>query len=331
MKQVVLKHALTDKPVAADFKLIDVAVPECPDKGVLVRVKHISLDPYVGTRLRGQHMGEPAPEPGSGLVPGAVVGEVIESRSEHFGVGDHVHSMEGGWVETAALSSCDCQKIDPDSAPLDAYIGVLGMPGLTAWAGVTQLADVKAGETFMVDAASGPVGATAAQIAKVRGAARTVGIAGGPEKCALATDRFGFDACLDYKADGWENGLADALPRGLDVHFENVGDAMLALAMQKLNLYGRVVLCGLAGHYHGGPPAMTSVGMIVGKRAQMMGLVVYDYYDRWDEFRAEIAPHVKSGAIAYVHDEVHGLNNASALMERLVRGRNVGKAVVTLP
>ncbi|MGB6229907.1 MAG: zinc-binding dehydrogenase, partial [Litorimonas sp.] len=169
-----------------------------------------------------------------------------------------------------------------------------------------------------------------AQIARVRGAARTVGIAGGPEKCALATDTFGFDACLDYKSEGWTDGLADALPRGVDVHFENVGDEMLALAMSHLNLYGRVVLCGLAAHYHGGPPAMTSVGMIVGKRAQLMGLVVYDYYDRWDAFRGEIAPHVKSGAIRYVHDEVHGLEQAGALMERLVRGKNVGKAVVTL-
>ncbi|MGB6229373.1 MAG: hypothetical protein WBF53_04510, partial [Litorimonas sp.] len=166
MKQVVLKHALTDKPVAADFEPIDADAPACPDKGMVVRVKHISLDPYVGTRLRGQHMGEPAPEPGQGLIPGAVVGEVIESRSDILKVGDWVHSMEGGWAEQVALVSCDCQKIDPDAAPLDAYIGVLGMPGLTAWAGVTQLAGIKTGESFLVDAASGPVGATAAQIAR---------------------------------------------------------------------------------------------------------------------------------------------------------------------
>ena len=330
MKQAVLKHALTDKPAASDFELIEVDVPKCPEGGILLQVKHISLDPYVGTRLRGQHMGEAAPEPGKGIIPGAVVGEVIESRSDTFKKGDFVHSMEGGWVEVAAIPADHCQKIDPDAAPLNAYIGVLGMPGLTAWAGVTQLAKIKDGETFMVDAASGPVGATAAQIAKTRGATRTVGIAGGPEKCALATDTFGFDACLDYKQEGWTDQLANALPEGLDVHFENVGDQMLGLAMQNLNLYGRVVLCGLAGHYHGGPPAMTSVGMIVGKRAQMLGLVVYDYYNRWDEFRAEVAPHVKSGAIAYVHDEVHGLENAGALMERLVRGKNVGKAVVSL-
>lgn len=330
MKQVVLKHALSDKPTAEDFTLIDVDRPACPDGGILAQVKYISLDPYVGTRLRGQHMGEAAPEPGSGMIPGAVVAEVIESRSSKASTGDFIHSMEGGWVEIIALHDADYQVVDADAAPLDAYVGVLGMPGLTAWAGVTQLAKVKDGDSFMVDAASGPVGATAAQIARVRGAARTVGIAGGPEKCRLAEETFGFDRCLDYKADGWADQLPQALPDGLDVHFENVGDQMLGLAMQNLNLYGRVVLCGLAAHYHGGPPAMTSVGMIVGKRANVMGLVVYDYYDRWDDFRTEIAPHVKSGNIRYVHDEVEGLAAAGGLMERLVRGQNVGKAVVKL-
>jgi len=330
MKKIVLKHAMTDKPKAGDFEMIDVAAPNCPDGGILAQVKYISLDPYVGTRLRGQHMGEAAPEPGKGMIPGAVVAEVIESQSGKVKKGQFIHAMDGGWVETVALTDDQFQVVDPDAAPLDAYVGVLGMPGLTAWAGVTQLAKVKAGDTFMVDAASGPVGATAAQIAKVRGAARTVGIAGGPDKCALAEETFGFDTCLDYKTDGWTDQLGAALPDGLDVHFENVGDEMLGLAMQRLNLYGRVVLCGLAAHYHGGPPAMTSVGMIVGKRAQVMGLVVYDYYDRWDAFRSEIAPHVKSGAVRYVHDEVEGLAEAGGLMERLVAGKNFGKAVVKL-
>lgn len=330
MKQVVLKHALTDKPTAADFELIDSAAPECPEGGILAQIRYISLDPYVGTRLRGQHMGEAPPEPGKGLIPGAIVAEVIESRSEKANKGDFIHAMDGGWTETVALHDDQFQIIDANAAPLESYIGVLGMPGLTAWSGVTQLARIQSGETFLVDAASGPVGATAAQIAKVRGASRTIGIAGGPEKCRLAEETFGFDSCLDYKSDDWEAGLADAAPNGIDVHFENVGDAMLALAMKHLNLYGRVVLCGLAAHYHGGPPAMTSVGMIVGKRAQMMGLVVYDFYSRWDEFRADVAPHVKSGAIRYVHDEVEGLSEAGGLMERLVSGKNVGKAVVKL-
>lgn len=330
MKQAVLRHALTDKPTAADFALIDVAAPECPDGGILAQVRYISLDPYVGTRLRGQHMGEAAPEPGAGLIPGAVVAEVIESRSDKAKPGQFIHAMDGGWVEAVALSNAQFQVVDPDAAPLESYVGVLGMPGLTAWAGVTQLARIKSGDTFMVDAASGPVGATAAQIARTRGAGRTIGIAGGPEKCSLAVTRFGFDRCLDYKSDGWTDQLADALPDGLDVHFENVGDQMLGIAMQHLNLYGRVVLCGLAAHYHGGPAAMTSVGIIIGKRAQVSGLVVYDFYNRWDEFRAEVAPHVKSGAIAYIHDQVDGLAGAGGLMERLVRGQNVGKAVVKL-
>lgn len=330
MKQVVLKHALTDKPKAKDFELIDIDTPNCPDGGILAEILYISLDPYVGTRLRGQHMGEAAPTPGSGLIPGAIVAEVVESRSSKVHKGQFIHAMDGGWTERVALYDDQYQVIDPKAAPLDAYVGVLGMPGLTAWSGVTQLARIQEGETFLVDAASGPVGATAAQIAKVRGAARTIGIAGGPQKCKLAEETFGYDRCLDYKSEGWENELASAAPNGIDVHFENVGDKILGLAMQHLNLYGRVVLCGLAGHYHGGAPAMTSVGMIVGKRAQMMGLVVYDYYDRWDKFRAQIAPHVKSGKIAYVHDEVEGLAQAGGLMERLVSGKNVGKAVVKL-
>lgn len=330
MKQVVLKHALTDKPKAKDFELINIDTPDCPDGGILGEVKYISLDPYVGTRLRGQHMGEAAPKPRSGLIPGAIVAEVVESQSAKARKGQFIHAMDGGWTERVALYDDQYQVIDPEAAPLDAYIGVLGMPGLTAWSGVTQLARIQEGETFLVDAASGPVGATAAQIARVRGAARTVGIAGGPEKCKLAEDTFGFDCCLDYKISEWETELASAAPSGIDVHFENVGDQMLSLAMQHLNLYGRVVLCGLAAHYHGGPPAMTSVGMIVGKRAQMMGLVVYDYYDRWDRFRAEIAPHVQSGRLAYVHDEVDGLAKAGGLMERLVGGKNFGKAVVKL-
>lgn len=330
MKQAVLKHALTDKPKAKDFELIDRDTPACPEGGVLADVRYISLDPYVGTRLRGQHMGEAPPEPGVGLIPGGVVAQIVESKSDRAKKGDFIHSMDGGWAETVALHDDQYQLIDAQAAPLDAYVGVLGMPGLTAWSGVTQLARVQKGDTFMVDAASGPVGATAAQIAKVYGAARTIGIAGGPKKCNLAEETFGFDVCLNYKVKDWQDGLAKAAPDGIDVHFENVGDEMLGLAMQHLNLYGRVVLCGLAAHYHGGPPAMTSVGMIVGKRAQLMGLVVYDFYNRWDQFRSEIAPHVQSGAIQYVHDEVEGLAEAGGLMERLVAGKNFGKAVVKL-
>ena len=330
MKQAVLKHALSAKPAAADFDFIDVDIPDCPEGGVVAKLKYISLDPYVGSRLRGNHMGEAAPEPGCGIIPGAGVGEVVESRSDHIKVGDFVHSMEAGWRDYAELGLNDFTKVDPDAAPLSAYAGVLGMPGLTAWAGVTQLAKVRAGDIFMVNAAAGPVGGTAGQIAKSKGA-KVIGIAGGTEKCAIVTEEYGFDACLNYKSENWQDGLKQHAPEGITVHYENVGSEMLAWAIANMQLYGRGVICGLAAHYHAdAPPASMAIGPIVGKRAQIMGLVVYDFYDRWQEFRSEIAPLVKSGDIIFREDRVQGLENAPALMERLVNGKNLGKALVEL-
>lgn len=331
MKQVVLKKALDAKPKASDFEVIEVDKPNCPEEGVVARLIYISLDPYVGSRLRGNHMGEPAPEPGIGIIPGAAVGQVIESKSDDYKVGDYVYSMEAGWREYAGLHKGDFRKIDPDAAPLSAFTGVLGMPGLTAWAGVTQLAGVHDGDVFMVDAAAGPVGGTSGQIARARGAKTVIGIAGGPEKCKMVEDVYGFDACLDYKKDGWQDELKTHAPDGISVHFENVGSDILGFAVQNMQLYGRAILCGLAAHYHAdGPPAMTSVGMIVGKRASLHGLVVYDFYSRWEEFTDEIAPLVKSGKIKITEDRVGGLTNAPALMEKLMNGDNIGKCVVVV-
>ncbi len=331
MKQAVLKHKLTAKPAASDFDIINVADPVCPDGGVVARLKYISLDPYVGSRLRGRHMGEPAPAPGAGVIPGAAVGEVVESRAEGISVGDHVHSMDGGWREYAEFEAAEFQKIDAEIAPLRAYTGVLGMPGLTAWAGVTQLAKVGEGDVFLVNAAAGPVGGTSGQIARARGAKTVIGIAGGPEKCALVRDIYGFDACLDYKQEGWREQLKDVAPEGITAHFENVSDEMLLFAIGNMQLYGRAVLCGLAAHYHAdAAPASIPVGPVIGKRASLHGLVVYDFYDRWDEFRSEIAPLVGSGEITIQEDRVSGLENAPALMERLVNGQNFGKCVVDL-
>ena len=331
MKQVVLKAALTDAPKASDFELIDADSPACPPGGVLVEPAFISLDPYVGTRLRGNHMGEAAPAPGSGLIPGGIVGRVVKSDSDRAKIGDHIHSMEGGWAEVVALPGDQFTTVDPDAAPLSSYAGVLGMPGLTAWAGTTQLAGVHDGDVFLVNAAAGPVGGTAGQIARLKGASTVIGIAGGPEKCALVQDSYGFDLCADYRSEGWEDAVDKAAPGGITVHFENVGADYLAFAVSRMQLYGRAVLCGLAAHYHAdGPPASTLIGPIIGKRAQLMGLVVYDFYDRWDAFRTEVAPWVADGSLKFAEDRVDGLANAPALMERLVAGKNVGKAVVAL-
>lgn len=331
MRQIVLKHALEAKPRAADFALVEAPRPACPDGGVLVKLSHVSMDPYVGARLRGRHMGEPAPEPGLDPIPGHGVGVIVESRSERFQEGDAVHMMEAGWREYAAAPADAVRKIDIDGIAPETHLSALGMPGLTAWAGITQLAAVRSGETVLIDAAAGPVGGTAGQIARARGAARIVGIAGGPEKCALVTDTYRFDACVDYRQDGWMDRLKEAVAGGIDVHFENVSSDMLNLAVSLMKPYGRAVLCGLAAHYQTGtPPAGIDFGPVIGARASLHGLVVYDFYDRWAAFTDEVAPLVRDGRIRIAHDLAQGLEAAPAAFERLMDGRNRGKALIAL-
>ncbi|NQY98452.1 MAG: NADP-dependent oxidoreductase [Henriciella sp.] len=327
-----LKHAVDHKPVASDFAIIEADRPVCPEGGIVIRVVHLSLDPYVGSRLRGRHMGEPAPEPMKGAIPGAIIGQVVESRSPNFAEGDWAHAMEGGWQEFVAIAASEARKIDPNVAPLAAHAGVLGMPGLTAWSGITQLAKVGPSDTVLVDAAAGPVGGTVGQIARIKGADRVVGIAGGAEKCSLVTDTYGFDACIDYKSDGWRDRLAEALPDGLSVFFENVSADMAMLALTHAQTYARGVLCGLVDAYHTETQSQhpLNAGLIIGKRAQLFGLVVYDFYPRWDEYVAEAAPWIASGQLKFAEDRADGLENAPALFERLMNGKNKGKAVVTV-
>ncbi|MCG8442888.1 MAG: NADP-dependent oxidoreductase [Caulobacterales bacterium] len=331
MKQTVLARALDAKPAASDFRLIDAPMPLCPDEGVVMRVVHLSLDPYVGARLRGRHMGEPPPRPGQDPIPGGAVGQVVESRRAGLEAGAWVVALNAGWREYAPLGPGEFRVIDPGVAPLSAHVGVLGMPGLTGWAGMTKLAEAGPGDVVLVDAAAGPVGGTAGQIAKIKGAAKVIGVAGGPEKCALVTDVYGFDACVDYKAPDWRDRLTAEAGDGLSVHFENVSVAMLTEAMTRLREYGRVVLCGMADHYHSDEAAPgVPAGLIIGKRAALKGLVVYDFYDRWDAFLAEAAPWVAEGRLRFAEDRREGLESAPALMERLMNGANVGKAVVTV-
>ncbi|MCZ8209215.1 MAG: NADP-dependent oxidoreductase [Aquidulcibacter sp.] len=331
MKQVVLKHALAARPCADDFALVEVDAPTCPEGGVLVRVAHLSLDPYVGSRLRGKHMGEPAPRPGVDAIPGAAVCQVLESKAIGIKVGDWVHAMEVGWREVANLGPGTFRLLNPKTAPLAAHAGVLGMPGLTAWAGMTQLAKVGPGDVVLVDAAAGPVGGTVGQIARIKGAKRIVGIAGGAQKCALVTDTYGFDACIDYKRDGWEQALSEALPEPPTVYFENVSTEMASKALMRLAAYGRMVLCGLVDQYHADlPPPGLNAGLIVGKRAQVMGLVVYDFYPLWDAFVKEAGTWIADGSLVFKEDRAIGLEAAPALFERLMHGQNVGKAVVSV-
>jgi NADPH-dependent curcumin reductase len=328
MKQIVLKAPLAAAPTAEDFEAVHLPTPDCPADGVLAEVLHLSLDPYVGARLRGRHMGEPAPEPGSGLIPAAAIVRVVKSNSPDWAVGSLAHTMDAGWAEVVALPAAALRAIDIDGIAPRAHLGVLGMPGLTAWAGMTQLAKVTPGDVLVVDAAAGAVGGVAGQLARLKGAS-AVGIAGGAEKCGIVTDTYGFDACVDYKSPDWEWMLDQALPKKPSIIFENVSTHMLVTVLQRAELYARVVLCGLAGHYHAdGPPATLPVGLVIGKRASLFGLVVYDFYPRWQAFVSEAGGWVRDGKLTLVEDVGHGLHAAPALMEKLMAGANRGKCVV---
>lgn len=326
--EVVLQRAPAAAPVAADFIVRERARPAAPAAGeLLLRVIALSLDPYLGPRLRGRHMGEPAPAPGAPL-PGFAVAQVMSSAHEGFAAGDFVVA-ETGWAEWATVRGDAARKVDP-RYPLSAHVGVLGMPGLTAWAGVTQRAQVRQGDVFTVDAAAGPVGGTAGQIARNLGAT-AIGIAGGAAKCALVRERYGFDACVDYRNADWADQLKAAAGAGPTVHFENVGLSVYGKVFPLLQLYSRVVLCGLAEHYGAeGPPPSYPLGPIVGKRATVLGLVVYDFYPRLAEWVALGGPWLLEGRLALVEDASEGVASAPAQFERLLKGEHLGKALVRI-
>lgn len=330
MRLVTLKSALDRKPRADDFIEIDAETPVCRKDFVKARVVYVSLDPYVGSRIRGRHMGEAPPDPMKDAIPGAVIAQVIESRSEQFQEGDYVYSMDGGWAETVICEAAACRRIDPNAAPLRANMSVLGMPGLTAWAGITQLAGVGGGDVVLVDAAAGTVGGAVGQISKLQGAERVVGIAGGAEKCAIVESKYGFDACIDYKANGWRDRLADALPDGSSVFFENVSAEMAMIALGHARPYARGVLCGLVDAYHTKEQSAhpLNAGFIIGKRATIMGLVVYDFYNRWEEFLSVASPWVRDKKLAVAEDIADGLEHAPSLFEKLMDGKNLGKCIV---
>jgi NADPH-dependent curcumin reductase CurA len=326
-RQVVLKRAPAAMPKAADFEVVACPMPEGPaPEGLLLRVIALSMDPYLGGRLRGRHMGEPAPAPGARL-PGFAVAEVLESAHPGYQAGDYVVT-ETGWCRFAAVPAAGARKVLPGAAPISTHLGVLGMPGLTAWAGVTQLAKVGPDDVFVVDAAAGAVGGTAGQIARNLGA-RAVGIAGGAAKTHLVTEIYGFDACVDYRSEGWQTRLKAACGAGPTVHFENVGETVLQTVFPMLRNYARVVLCGLAEHYHSdGAPPVLPVGPIVGKRAAIFGLVVYDFYERLNEWVALATPWIAAGRLAVHEDASEGLDSAPAQFERMLKGQHLGKATV---
>lgn len=327
--RIVLARSLVAAPTAADFRLEPFETGEPAAGEILVRTIYLSLDPYVGSVLRGRHLGERQPQAGD-LISGRAIAEVILSRSPNFCAGDIVRG-DIGWRDHAVVADAAIAKIDASDAPLFAQLGVAGMPGLTAWAGLTQLAKIVGGEHVLVSSAAGAVGGAVGQIARIHGAARVVGVAGSDEKCAIAMQEYGFDACVNYKRPDWRDALKATLPRGADIYFDNVGGDILAAALANLANYGRVVLCGLASQYQSDErPMGPNPGVYIGKRAQVFGLVVYDFESRQREYTKLAGKWIAEGRLKVKEDRANGLAEAPSLFEKLMRGENVGKAIVAV-
>ncbi len=331
--QIQLARQPEGEPKVSDFQVAETDIPSPGPGEFLARNIYLSLDPYMRGAIAGRHMGHSRLNQGD-LIKGRCLAQVTESKHADYAEGDYI-VIESGWQKCCVSDGSakdEVRKIDANAGPLSASLGALGMPGLTAWAGVEKLADPGLGDTFVVTAAAGPVGGTAGQLAKAKGC-RTVGIAGSDEKCRIVTEEYGFDACVNYKNDDWEEALKEACPNGIDVYFDNVGGPVLDAITKQLNLYGKIVMCGLVSQYNRGRDddfKGHNMGPFVGKRAQLLGLVVYDYYDQFDEFLKAAVPLVKQGRLNFHEDRADGIENTPAHFAKLMSGQNVGKAMVTI-
>lgn len=325
---VLLRRHPAGVPTPADFEWADCPLGELAEGEVLVAVDYLSLDPYLRGVISGRHLGHKV-ELGA-VLPGTAVGTVIASRSAAVPVGRCVIG-ELGWREHARVAASALQPVlVPSGVSPSTALGVLGMPGLTAYIGVRDLARPAAGQCFVVSAASGPVGATAGQLAK-RAGARVVGVAGGAAKCAYVVEQLGFDACVDYKLPDFVDALRAACPARIDAYFDNVGGAVLDACIQHLALHARVVLCGLIDQYNleQRPPG-PNLGPVIAARASLHGLVVYDHFARMPEMLGELGPLVAAGELRYREDISVGLRQAPEAFCRLMRGENFGKTLVRL-
>ncbi len=327
MQAVCLRQVPQGLPQLQDFELQQLPLPVPGDGQLLVQVQWLSLDPFLRAQLGGRYA-LPCPPLGS-IVPGYGIGTVIEDRSGRFQPGDVVTGMTG-WAEFAAIDANTAAVVDTALAPASTTVGVLGIPGLTAWAGVRRILQPKAGQTLLVSTAAGAVGSVVGQLCKAAGC-RVVGIAGSAQKCAIVTDEFGFDACVSYRDADFAQALRAACADGIDGYFDNVGGAVLEAALSLLRLHARVVLCGLSDQYNRAErPAGPNLGPVIGARARLEGLVVYDHLADFAQCRAELAQMIAAGTLRYrehIHD---GLAAAPAGFIGLLKGENLGKALVRL-
>jgi NADPH-dependent curcumin reductase len=333
-QQILLDNRPTTEASASNFKLVESETPPLQDGEVLVRHHFLSLDPYMRGRM-SDRKSYAAPQALGEVMQGGTVGEIIESKSSKFKVGDHVVGM-GGWQQYSVVKADTpgaLRKVDTAHVPLSHYLGAVGMPGVTAWYGLVNIIEPKAGQTVTVSAATGAVGSAFAAVAKARGC-RVVGIAGGAEKCRYATDELGFDACIDYKqhldAASLSSAISAACPDGISGHFENVGGMVLDAVLPLMNAFGRIALCGMIAGYDGKPVPLTAPSLILMSRLRIQGFIVSEHPEVWPEALKELATLVASGKLRPRESVAHGLASAPEAFLGLLKGKNFGKQVVKL-
>ncbi|MGW7413603.1 NADP-dependent oxidoreductase [Streptomyces sp. NPDC054863] len=318
-------------PVPEDFALVESPVTEPGAGRILVRNLHLSVDPYMRGRMNDVKSYIPAFELDKPMTGGAV-GEVIASNDERFAVGDHVlHDL--GWREYADVKADFATKVSAELAPLSTYLGVLGMPGLTAYAGLFEVASFKEGDTVFVSGAAGAVGSQVGQMAKLRGATRVIGSAGSADKIKILTEEYGFDAAFNYKDEApVAKQLREAAPEGIDVYFDNVGGEHLEAAISSLNVHGRATLCGAISGYNETEPVPGPRNMmaIIGKRLRLTGILVGDHVALQPKFVEEVSGWIRSGELKYNETVVEGIEHNVDAFLGMLRGENTGKMIVSL-
>ena len=313
-------------PVPDDVALVDAPVPAPGPGEVLVRNHYLSVDPYMRGRMNAAKSYAAPYEIGEPLYGGAV-GEVVDSRDDRVPVGAVVQH-ELGWRTHSVVRGRSAVVVDPDAAPLPAYLGVLGMPGLTAWVGLHDVGELRPGQTVWVSAATGAVGSLAGQLAKLAGC-RVVGSAGGADKCRYAVEELGYDACVDHRAGDLEGQLRDVLPDGLDLYFDNVGGDHLRAALTLANPFAHLVECGMIAAYNEAAPPVDNLFLIVGKKLTVRGFIVRDWAHRQPLFQAHVGRLLREGQVRYDTTVVEGVERTfDALLDLLRGGPQRGKLVV---
>ena len=333
-RQILLDNRPQGEATTSNFRLVSVQTPELGEGQVLVRHHYLSLDPYMRGRMNdGKSYAQP--QPLGEVMIGGTVGEVLQSRHPRFQPGDAVVGM-GGWQEYSVVDADQpglLRKVDTTHVPLSYYLGAVGMPGVTAWYGLTQIIAPQAGETVVVSAASGAVGSAFAAVAKARGC-RVVGIAGGPDKCRYAQEELHFDACIDYRQHPDIKSMAQALkaacPQGIDGYFENVGGYLLDAVLLRANAFARIAVCGMIAGYDGQPLPLQNPALILVNRLKVQGFIVSEHMDLWPQALRELGTLVAQGKLRPRESIAQGIDSAPEAFLGLLKGRNFGKQLVKL-